>query len=328
MVRTTIPARPAAVGAPNAAEGNPMPVELLDVPLANLGTFPDGRPFEWESIGDGEPMLWIEGGPGFPAHLGRPDAALFARWFRVLLVNAPGCGRTAAPVDRDGYDLQHHVEFFESVRQALGIGRLTAAGHSWGGLVAVAYAALRPDAVRRVIVIDGYAGGGSVDPAEAAAETARAYDRVRNQPWFDAAHRALEATFALRSATEQEAVDTFVPAWPLYFADPDSPASREHIDRLGRELRCNVAVGATWSDGLDAEDYRPLAARVHCPTLIVVGEHDFICGPLWNRTLHAAIPGSTYVLIPGVGHIPHYEAPQQVASVVASWLAGEGRAPG
>lgn len=45
-----------------------MSVKLLDIELANLAELPDGRPFEWETIGEGEPMLWIEGGPGFPAH--------------------------------------------------------------------------------------------------------------------------------------------------------------------------------------------------------------------------------------------------------------------
>ena len=38
-------------------------VELLDIELAHLGQMPDGRRFEWEAVGQGEPMLWIEGRP-------------------------------------------------------------------------------------------------------------------------------------------------------------------------------------------------------------------------------------------------------------------------
>ena len=52
-------------------------------PLANLLELPDGRLAEWESIGSGEPLLWIEGGPGLPAHLARPDVALVADRFRA-----------------------------------------------------------------------------------------------------------------------------------------------------------------------------------------------------------------------------------------------------
>ena len=31
-------------------------------------------------VGDGEPLLWLEGGPGFPAKLGRPDCELVAHF--------------------------------------------------------------------------------------------------------------------------------------------------------------------------------------------------------------------------------------------------------
>lgn len=306
---------------PASSTGGDDTVELHDYRLAGLDSLPTGSQFEWEAIGKGEALLWIEGGPGFPAHLARPDAELLARWFTVHLVNAPGCGRTTAPTDPRGYDLDHLVAFFDSVRRALDMGPVTVAGHSWGALVAVAFAAKIPDAVLRLILIDGYLGEGSVSPADAAAERDRAFDRVRDRPWFGVAHRALETTFGLQSPSEQQAVDTFVPAWPLYFADPESPASRTHIERLTRELRFNVDAAAAWGDTLEATDYRPLAMSVTCPTLIIVGEHDFICGPVWNRAMSRAIPGSRYAEIAGVGHLPQYEAPEEFASIVDSWLA-------
>ena len=41
--------------------------------LANLLTLPDGRTVEWEALGNGEPLLWIEGGP--PSRRGRARGA-------------------------------------------------------------------------------------------------------------------------------------------------------------------------------------------------------------------------------------------------------------
>jgi len=137
---------------------------LPDFPLANLLELDDGRTVEWEVIGEGEPLVWIEGGPGFWAHLARPDVTLLADRFTCHLVNAPGCGRTSPPREPETYDLDSHVRFFEEVRQALGLGQATVMGHSWGGLVAVAWAVAFPDAVRRLIVVDGYIGEASVDP--------------------------------------------------------------------------------------------------------------------------------------------------------------------
>ncbi len=178
-----------------------------DIHLAHLLELPDGRTVEWEAVGRGDPLLWIEGGPGLPAHLARPDVALFSDRFRCHLVNAPGCGRTSPPRQPDGYGLDGHVRFFENVRRALGLGAVTVVGHSWGGLVAVAYAAAVPDAVRRLIVIDGYLGGASVEAAEAEAERERALDRVRDRDWFPAASAADDIWARLASVSPEELRD-------------------------------------------------------------------------------------------------------------------------
>jgi proline iminopeptidase len=298
-------------------------VELLDIKLEHLGELPDGRRFEWESIGAGEPLLWIEGGPGLPAHLGRPDAVMFGSLFNAHLVNAPGCGRTSPPSSPDDYDLAGHVAFYDDVRSALDIDRWTVVGHSWGGLVAMAYAAKKPDGVRRLIVIDGYAGGGSVSEADAAAERERSFARVRDRAWFADALSAFEASMALEAQTEQEDVDTFAPAWGLYFSDPELSRSRAHLERLVREMRQNVDVQRIWNDRHEAADRRDLAAAVTCPTLIVAGENDFICGPVWNQALAKAVPGARYVEIRDAGHFPQYEQPDQLMRIVSSWLADE-----
>src|SRR6516165_3625552 len=113
---------------------------------------------EWEAVGGGPPLMWVEGGPGFWAHLARPDVALVSDLFRCHLVNAPGCGRTSPPVDTSGYGLPGIIAFFEEARGRLGLGRVTVMGHSWGGLVAAAWAAAHPESVDRLAVIDGYPG--------------------------------------------------------------------------------------------------------------------------------------------------------------------------
>jgi pimeloyl-ACP methyl ester carboxylesterase len=178
--------------------------------------------------------------------------------------------------------------------------------------------------VARLIVIDGYAGGGSVPPDVADAERERAFDRVRDRPWFAEALAGFERSIALVHPTEEVDVATFNHAWPLYFADPESAPSRAHIERLVREQRSNVEVGRVWNERFEAEDHRATIARVRCPTLVMAGEHDFICGPAWNRALADVIAGAAYVEIPGVGHIPEYEDPETFRRVVADWLAEAG----
>jgi pimeloyl-ACP methyl ester carboxylesterase len=307
------------IGARPSAEG-PWS-SLPEIRLAATVDLAGGRLAEWEAIGSGEPLLWIEGGPGFPAHLGRPDVVLLADRFRGHLVNAPGSGRTSVPADPEGYSLPGHVAFFDEVRRALGLGPVTVMGHSWGGLVAAALAALVPEAVTRLIVIDGYAGGGSVDPAAAKAERERALDRLRDRPWFAAALASDVDVGPLTVGSEEDLVRGWDPCWPLIFAEPDHEPALGHVARIRRELRAHLPVLAAWATRFEADDHRPLLATVTCPTLVLVGEHDYICGPVWAREIAGAIPGSRCVEIPGAGHVPQYEAPAVLRATIDDWLA-------
>ena len=300
-----------------------VPAPLATIELERLTALPGGSIVEWEALGDGEePLVWVEGGPGLPAHLARADLVPVLDRFRCHLVNAPGSGRTTPPASDEGYDLDGLVAFFESWRRSLGLGPVTVMGHSWGGLVASAWAALHPESVRRLIVIDGYAGEGSVEAVEAADEQRRALDRVRDRPWFEAAWRAWEADFGRVGLPEQALVDSFRAFLPFYFAEPENPVSATHIERLRHELRWNPAIVDAWAGEREDADYRPLLAGVRCPTLVIVGEHDWICGPYWNRVLADAISGSRLVEIPGVGHLPQYEAPAAFRAAIDAWLAG------
>jgi pimeloyl-ACP methyl ester carboxylesterase len=216
---------------------------LLTIELERLTTLPDESVVEWEALGDGdEPLVCVEGGPGLPAHLARADVVPVLDRFRCHLVNAPGSGRSTPPATEDGYDLDRIVGFFESWRRAVGLGPVTLMGHSWGGLVASAWAALHPEGVRRLIVIDGYAGSGSVDPARAQAEQQLALDRVRDRPWFADAWGAWEQGLDLVAQPEEALVDAFRAMLPMYFAEPEDPVMTAHIERIRRELRWHPSI--------------------------------------------------------------------------------------
>jgi hypothetical protein len=94
--------------------------------------------------------------------------------------------------------------------------------------------------------------------------------------------------------SEEELVSTFIRCLPLYFADPESDVAIAHIDRLRREFRWNIDVTDRWDSG-EPDDVVPLLPRISFRTLVMVGELDFICGPVWNRPIAEGIPGARYV---------------------------------
>jgi len=111
---------------------------LWSYPPAEILRLEEGRTVEWEAVGDGPPLMWVEDGPGFWAHLARPDAELVSDLFRCHLVKAPRVRAHVASRDISGSDLPGIIAFFDEVRGRLGIGQVTVTGQSLGGLVAAA----------------------------------------------------------------------------------------------------------------------------------------------------------------------------------------------
>jgi pimeloyl-ACP methyl ester carboxylesterase len=62
-------------------------------------------------------------------------------------------------------------------------------------------------------------------------------------------------------------------------------------------------------------------------TLVIVGEHDFVCGPAWNRPIAEGIPGARFEIISGAGHMPQYEAADEVRRIIGEWLDATEVAP-
>ena len=79
------------------------------------------------------------------------------------------------------------------------------------------------------------------------------------------------------------------------------------LKRSGRGvLHTDLAAAAAYTQGLDA------AARVRCPTLLLLGEHDRMTPPAAAKALGEAITGAETIVLPGCGHIMMEEQPDRV----------------
>ena len=67
---------------------------------------------------------------------------------------------------------------------------------------------------------------------------------------------------------------------PLYTAEPGRPGVQAMIEQWRRDMRTDLAAIKAWESGLwQSIDARPLLAKIQCPTLVLVGALDLICGP-------------------------------------------------
>jgi pimeloyl-ACP methyl ester carboxylesterase len=271
------------------------------------------REAAYEVIGDGPPLLYFQGGPGFSAALLRRDAELVADHFAVYLIDPAGSGGSTPPSDASAYDHVGHARFYHEVSRALGIRSAVIAGFSFGGIVALTYAALYPDATSRCIAVSARVVGVEVEGDDAAAEMQTFLSRHAGQPWFPVARKTWdEWTERVLAADDAREVDDMMATiLPLYTAHPDRPGVRAMVADWRRDVKTDLAALKVWESGLwQRIDARPLLGEIRCPTLVLTGALDVICGPAQGRVIADAVPDARSTVVPECGHFVAAEAPE------------------
>src|SRR5437763_8927804 len=95
--------------------------------------------YYWE-IGRGAPLMVVHGGPGASHDYFLPYLLPLARHNRLIFIDERGSGRSEKLDDASQYTVENMAEDCEAVRQALGLGKISLLGHSYGGVLAQAYA--------------------------------------------------------------------------------------------------------------------------------------------------------------------------------------------
>jgi proline iminopeptidase len=290
-------------------------------------TLPDGGSIAtYEVIGSGgEPLLTFVGGPGLAARLMRADAGLLAERFTCYLIDPHGSGGSTPPRDETAYDFAGHARFYEEVRRALGLGSVSVHGVSFGGSVALTYAALFPEVTTRCVAVSAFAVGEDLDEEEggnAAAEMEAALARHADATWYPEARKVWDdwTPRAMAASTPDEVRDMLARVFPLYTAYPDRPDVRKAIDEARALLEVDLRAVKVWESGLyQRGDLRPLLGRIECPTLVVCGALDLIGGPAQSRQIAPRVPEAELLILPDCGHMPALEQPQRYRDAVLNW---------
>ncbi len=94
----------------------------------------------YQIIGHGAPLMIVHGGPGVSHDYLMPYLLPLARNNQLVFIDERGSGRSEKLEDTSQYTVENMVEDVESVRQELHLGKISLMGHSFGGVLAQAYA--------------------------------------------------------------------------------------------------------------------------------------------------------------------------------------------
>jgi proline iminopeptidase len=283
------------------------------------------------------PLLFLHGGPGQGcADFMAIQGDLLGGPFRLIGIDQRGVDRSAPlPVNGDsdgrgaGLTIADLVGDCEAVREELGIERWAVLGQSFGGALALRYAAAHPAAVSAAVfenpVWDLAASARAALPRVALMLT----ERGRR----DAARAALAAAGRERSARPLRAA--YVAALEALGEDrevffvPD-PATRARLAQIRRShARPDGAAGDEGSlrhhraITTDAGSYEPLLGllpRLTAPALLITGGYDPLTSPGQRDAFRRASPRHQLLEVPGAGHFVHADDSLSYASAVTDFL--------
>ncbi|MDP4115186.1 MAG: 2-succinyl-6-hydroxy-2,4-cyclohexadiene-1-carboxylate synthase [Bacteroidota bacterium] len=217
----------------------------------------------------------------------------------LIGIDLPGHGKSSSPDSIEYYRLPFLIKIVKSVITNLPQQKITLAGYSMGGRLALAYAAQYPDDIFKLILES--TSPGLADPLE----------RLNR----------IESDRKVINILEEKPIDEFVDYWmniPLF------ATQRKYKTKL-MELRerklLNSPIGLVnslkgFGTGVMPPQYENLK-NISSPVLLITGSLDTKFTEI-NKDIVSAFPDARHIIIEGAGHNVHFEKPEEYALTVSS----------
>jgi proline iminopeptidase len=308
-VRAQTAAAPAAQASasPSEAVAAPRRIAAADYPIQEGFIDSRGVLIYYMTIGRGAPLVIVHGGPGASHDYFLPYLLPLARHNRVIFIDERGSGRSQKLEDPSGYTVENMVEDLEAVRQGLVLGKISLLGHSYGGVLAQAYALKYQNNLTHLILCSTFPS-----TAEMNEVFARMKEKMPEELRARINRAEKEGLFGHGKDYEKNRYtnDYMMAAWGegyfpyLYQNHPDptyDPLAGVNTSwDLYREMW--GSHGEFVIDGnLKSVEYVDQLHTIRVPTLIMAGDHDE-CDPAMSQEMHEKIAGSQIVILPKSGH--------------------------
>jgi proline iminopeptidase len=281
----------------------------------------------YKTMGRGAPLLIVHGGPGASHDYFLPYLLPLMRSNKLVFIDERGGGKSSKLADPKGYTIANMVEDLEAVRLALGLGKISLLGHSFGGALVQAYALKYQKNLSHLIL-------GSTFSSTRQLNEALARMKADMDPKDRARINELEAAGLFNKGEIWEhgrySEEYAKLAWGkgyfpyVYFNNPDptyDPLSGNTSTAWDVYREMWGSDGEFVVDGnLKEVEYVDRLHEIKVPTLIIVGEHDE-SDPKMSKEMHEKIAGSELVILPRSGHMTFVDQNEMFLKTVRDFVA-------
>ncbi|WP_017602123.1 alpha/beta fold hydrolase [Nocardiopsis lucentensis] len=291
-------------------------VAYVDGPWRHRTIGAAGARFHVAELGDGPLVLFLHGFPQFWWAWRAQLTAVADAGYRAVAADLRGYGASDKPPR--GYDLITLAQDAAGLVRALGAADAVVVGHGVGGLVGWTAAVHHPDRVRALAAVaaphPSRMGRTLVSMGPGARHLLRAQLPVLPE------HRLL-ADGCVRVGDLLR--EWSGPGWP----DEETEKRYRLAFSIPKVSHCSLEYHrwifrSRWR--LDGARYNARMRRpVRVPVLQLHGTEDRACPPHGARASQGMVAGPyRWKGIPGAGHFPHEERPEEVSRALVEWLGG------
>ncbi|TCM99721.1 tricorn interacting aminopeptidase F1 [Paenibacillus sp. BK033] len=270
----------------------------------------DGVVQSFHIAGKGPVCLVHPGGPGFNWNYMRMP--LLEQTMTVVYIEPIGTGDSGLLQDGD-YSMPRYAYFAHKIAEHIGAEKPCFLGHSHGGFAGIQYALDYPNELGGLIL---HSSAPCMVPELGMEQTRQIKLYAERWPDRPEAQAACQAWMDLGAGAAQDK-ESF-----LELLGRLLPAFFGNYWNLPKEFE-------EWRDNLDfylvprnphTWDAREVLDAIDVPTLILVGEHDFNCGPRWAAEMDDKMPNSQLHTFEAGGHMSHVESPEEFVKVVSDFV--------
>ena len=282
----------------------------------------DGYKINVETHGEGEAIFCFAGGPGNSHDYMEGNFGHYYTTHKVVLIDMLGRGLSDDAKDVSEYSIANDVHIAEEIRKQLNLDKIIVLGHSYGTVVAQAYAIKHSEHVSKMILIAGFHSGemwqANCDSYNHYAKThypekwsqvdsLRSLGYVSSDPVFSKLYGSFPVKYVYYHDTslKQRAPSTNYRGWnnDVYYGI------------VGRDA--DFFVSGTMMD----TDFRKDLKDLTFPTLITAGRYDGVSTPEYNIQYKTYMPQAEFVMFEQSGHNPYLEETDKFYKVLDEFLA-------
>jgi proline iminopeptidase len=275
------------------------------------------------TVGKGEPVFVIPGGPG-GNHVGYRimDSLTVNSNIQLIYIDGFGRGKSDTAKDVTEYTISRDIEDIEGLRKAMKLEKIALYGHSYGSVVAQGYAIKYPQTTSHLIIANGFH---SYLMWQANDDNSNHEIKTNYPEVWDTLMKAREKG-AVSSDQVHQDIYGKVPYGFLYTYNPDKfrgRGSKPYPNPFNSKLYYQmVGRDGDFIVGNDIGnfDYRKDLKNLKMPILVLAGRYDRVAVPYMQFKYKEYCPQAQFVLFERSGHNPQVEEKEKLFKILVEFL--------